>query len=72
MLRSLDVSFNQIASPRALLALRPCVKLETIALNDNPVSLLGKSRRKMKKRKNGKEKKTNSIQLPLMTTLSRS
>ncbi len=51
MLRSLDMSFNQIASSRALLALRPCVKLETVALNDNPVSLLGTRRRENKKRK---------------------
>jgi hypothetical protein len=41
LLRTLDLSFNRIASPGALLALRPCVRLQVVSLNDNAVSRLG-------------------------------
>jgi len=47
LLRTLDLSFNRIASARALLSLRPCVRLETLALNDNEVALRGGYRRSL-------------------------
>ena len=33
--QTFDLSFNRIAAPAALLALRPCVRLQVVSLNDN-------------------------------------